>query len=1054
MAKIRKIYDQTIKPDGSKVTIYPITSTRAVYTPESITMEALINEGYRFGGVIEHLEDSPEFTDQRVFYLADKVGVYPNFGNLTLAGGELGVFCYNKSQWIKGILKGGGTNLTGYQVVTSVSLLPDEESTIGYIIGTDLYVWVGEGGDTKEGKYKNVGPFVGPQGNGIEQVFLSPTNYKLTIDFTDGTSWTSEQSIRGIAGAKGDKGDPGLTGATGATGPKGNKGDKGDSGVSLGDVVLTTSLSETETGKALDASAMQTIPHYVSAESEIEDVPSNYYTKTQVDQKLLNNKAEVNQYLTNQDNDIARLEDRIDNMMDGVDEFIHHRPTVVNNGTIINAPDDEDLVATEENTLKFADRPAINAMGYVILRKNKTFAEQVTKTNTIYEIRYDFDLDGNSVTLPDGVVLKFNGGCLDSGTLVGSDTTIEATKVKIFEGIILDGTWKPQNIYATWFGIASGENNKAHNDTIFTTYLVPSLNNINLPFVLDESLEVYFSQPITFSGNYNVRLEGSLIYSGASNTTAVTIGTASTRVRSKSFYVNILRSSVCHRSAGGTIPNHIGLKLINFKECRCDINQIANFAYNLMFYAHDTAFASNTFNIVSLTGYYAVAHYLYSDGDGWVNENLINSGLITPWNDNPYKTDGTCTGICIEAAGTYSANSNNWVKPDIEGNKIGISLKGANQNLLLSARLEDLNQVLQADNSSYCNTVIATSITNTVSNSDSSGRNNLVVTMNEVASMSLPAEEDGIRFVKVYNDNVACTNREIMNGSGNMISLVSSGAFIGSFYDITKADNYFSLSHNSAGRWRIFVLDTNYIPIELTQEVGYYITGGGWLINNDGYLVTSSGVTVTGVKINYEHVKKVFIGTQYNESLTVQRIRAMGAEKIVRFQRLSCSQAVLNYPIDGTNFATLAYNNAFRNCTLELRADINLGDRSISFPNSFRLNLNGGKFTNGTITLNRAIISPDLSSLEDATITLSGDPGKGTKHFDGYKWRFNDGSHWYNQDGINVDGVTYVKGATTTRTGMSLTSANAGLLFYDTTLKKYCLWNGEAWTNLDGTALA
>lgn len=452
MAKIRKIYDQAIKPDGSKLTIYPITSTRAVYTPESITMEALINEGYRFGGVIEHLEDSPEFTDQRVFYLADKVGVYPNFGNLTLAGGELGVFCYNKSQWIKGILKGGGTNLTGYQVVTSASLLPDEESTIGYIIGTDLYVWVGEGGDTKEGKYKNVGPFVGPQGNGIEQVFLSPTNYKLTIDFTDGTSWTSEQSIRGIAGAKGDKGDPGLTGAAGATGPKGNKGDKGDSGVSLGDVVLTADLDETETGKALDASAMQTIPHWVDEEQEIEDVPSNYYTRTQTDQKLLNHKAEVNQHLTNQDNDIARLEDRIDNMVDGVDEFIHHRPTVINNGTIINAPDDEDLVATEENTLKFADRPAINAMGYVILRKNKTFAEQVTATNTIYEIRYDFGLGGESVTIPENCVLKFVGGSLSNGALVGQNTRIEAGLAQIFDAdITLGGTWNVQYAYPEWF---------------------------------------------------------------------------------------------------------------------------------------------------------------------------------------------------------------------------------------------------------------------------------------------------------------------------------------------------------------------------------------------------------------------------------------------------------------------------------------------------------------------------------------------------------------------------------------------------------------------------
>ena len=62
-------------------------------------------------------------------------------------------------------------------------------------------------------------------------------------------------------------------------------------------------------------------------------------------------------------------------------------------GNIENHPDGEDLTSTElatiNNTkykvLKFADRNYTqDGMGYVILRKNKTFAEQVTKSNTFY----------------------------------------------------------------------------------------------------------------------------------------------------------------------------------------------------------------------------------------------------------------------------------------------------------------------------------------------------------------------------------------------------------------------------------------------------------------------------------------------------------------------------------------------------------------------------------------------------------------------------------------------------------------------------------------------
>ena len=56
----------------------------------------------------------------------------------------------------------------------------------------------------------------------------------------------------------------------------------------------------------------------------------------------------------------------------------------------VDNPDEEDITSVD-NKLKFKDRTSDDGMGYVILRKDKTLAEQMTKTNTIYEIRYDFD---------------------------------------------------------------------------------------------------------------------------------------------------------------------------------------------------------------------------------------------------------------------------------------------------------------------------------------------------------------------------------------------------------------------------------------------------------------------------------------------------------------------------------------------------------------------------------------------------------------------------------------------------------------------------------------
>lgn len=63
-------------------------------------------------------------------------------------------------------------------------------------------------------------------------------------------------------------------------------------------------------------------------------------------------------------------------------------------------------------------------------------------------------------------------------------------------------------------------------------------------------------------------------------------------------------------------------------------------------------------------------------------------------------------------------------------------------------------------------------------------------------------------------------------------------------------------------------------------------------------------------------------------------------------------------------------------------------------------------------------------------------------------------------DNVNIVGnikVLYndipIKGLSSTRPTLSNDNLYNGFQFYDITLSKYILWNGTAWTNLDGTAL-
>ena len=115
-------------------------------------------------------------------------------------------------------------------------------------------------------------------------------------------------------------------------------------------------------------------------------------------------------------------------------------------------PNMEDIDFNEDGELQFANRISGDGMGYKILRTDATFASQVTAGNTIYEIRYDFDLGGASVTIPAGCILRFAGGRLSNGTLVGSDTIIDAPIGRqIFDGVAVGGTFDGLELPVSWW---------------------------------------------------------------------------------------------------------------------------------------------------------------------------------------------------------------------------------------------------------------------------------------------------------------------------------------------------------------------------------------------------------------------------------------------------------------------------------------------------------------------------------------------------------------------------------------------------------------------------
>ena len=111
-------------------------------------------------------------------------------------------------------------------------------------------------------------------------------------------------------------------------------------------------------------------------------------------------------------------------------------------------PADEEDITEQNGTLQLAnktyDKQSFSGLGRVYLRKNivgnKNVLTQamINKANTIYVVQYDYDLKGETLTIPENSVLNFIGGAIGNGTIIGNKTKVINLNV---DRIFLSGTW-------------------------------------------------------------------------------------------------------------------------------------------------------------------------------------------------------------------------------------------------------------------------------------------------------------------------------------------------------------------------------------------------------------------------------------------------------------------------------------------------------------------------------------------------------------------------------------------------------------------------------------
>lgn len=327
---------------------------------------------------------------------------------------------------------------------------------------------------------------------------------------------------------------------------------------------------------------------------------------------------------------------------------------------LTNSPvNTEDITRDSQSRLQLADRKynpeTPNGKGYKILRPNmlnrvNTLAQSmITEANTIYEIRYDFDLRGKEITIPEGCTLKFEGGSFKNGTIKNNRTMVicgGSVRNCLIDIILPEGINIIQDsitVTSSKVGFIAGLKTDVvgqYNYNILKALLAHKCN-----IIFDE--EYYINISTTLEIDYHLEMtNGSLIFNGTFPFKFVDGG--SIKVENMKLYTDIDYYRFIYTIDFTTIVDHIIFKnneINNMSICQLFFADIDNIGVNVV------EIRNNNINL-NIKDYENVAI---------VNAKFFNPVYIT----NNIVNNSTHTFIYIGTANehTYAAKKANESQP-------------------------------------------------------------------------------------------------------------------------------------------------------------------------------------------------------------------------------------------------------------------------------------------------------------------------------------------------------------------------------------------------------
>ncbi|WP_024773123.1 hypothetical protein [Aquimarina macrocephali] len=203
-------------------------------------------------------------------------------------------------------------------------------------------------------------------------------------------------------------------------------------------------------------------------------------------------------------------------------------------------------------------------MGYILIASNFDFTSIPSSySNSTWDIIHDHDLNDATITIPENVILKFNGGKLKNGILTGESIEVSSESYQVFENIDFSNGILNDFVDVHWFG-AKGDG--ITNDSNAIQKAVDLKKTVKLK---DRKTYLLDSQILFNNGNFDSRL----IYSeGLAIITSNVLRTSYIKIKGGSGDINVGAniSGIRFEGRAGEVKDVDGIELAGCNGVRID----------------------------------------------------------------------------------------------------------------------------------------------------------------------------------------------------------------------------------------------------------------------------------------------------------------------------------------------------------------------------------------------------------------------------------------------------------------------------------------------------